>query len=30
MQSLQDLAEVVMAGQQLAEDERGPTLGEYL
>jgi hypothetical protein len=30
MKALQDLAEVVMARQQLAEDQRRPTLGEYL
>ena len=30
MKTLKDLAEVVMAGHQLAEDQRSPTLGEYL
>jgi hypothetical protein len=30
MQSLEDLAEVVPARKDLAKDQRGPALGEYL
>ena len=30
MKTLKDLAEVVVAGQQLAQDQWGPALSEYL
>jgi hypothetical protein len=30
MKALQDLAEMVVAGQELAEDQWGPPLGKYL